>query len=69
MEGIEMAVAAKRIGVGGEDRLVLERIVRSRTAEWRAVERARIVLAAADGRELPIGESPSKNLRCSAPLV
>lgn len=45
-----MAAAAKRIEVGGEDRRELERIVRSRKAERRAVERARIVLAAADGR-------------------
>jgi transposase len=50
MEGIEMAAAAKRIEIGGEDRRELERVVRSRTAERRAVERARIVLAAAEGR-------------------
>jgi hypothetical protein len=50
MEAIGVAALAKRIGIGVEDRRELERIVRSRTAERRAVERARIVLAAADGR-------------------
>ncbi len=45
-----MAAAAKRIEVGAEDRRELERIVRSRKAERRAVERARIVLAASEGR-------------------
>ena len=45
-----MAAAAKQIGINVEERRELERIVRSRTAEQRAVERARIVLAAADGR-------------------
>jgi hypothetical protein len=50
MEEIEMAATAKRIEVGVEDRRELERIVRSRKAERRAAERARIVLAASDGR-------------------
>jgi transposase len=50
MEAIEMAARAKRIVVGSEDRVELERLVRSRTAERRAVERARIVLAAGEGR-------------------
>lgn len=45
-----MAAAVKRIEVGAEDRRELERLVRSRTAQRRAVERARIVLAAAAGR-------------------
>ena len=45
-----MTALAKRIGIGVDDRRELERIVRSRTAERRAVERARIVLAAAEGR-------------------
>ena len=45
-----MAAPAKRIEISGEDRRELERIVRSRTAERRALERARIVLAAAEGR-------------------
>jgi transposase len=50
MEAIEMAAPAKRIEISGADRRELERVVRSRTAERRAVERARIVLAAAAGR-------------------
>ena len=45
-----MAAAAKRIEIGVEDRLELERLVRSRKAERRAVERARIVLAAERGK-------------------
>jgi len=45
-----MAAPAKRIEIGSDDRRELERIVRSRTAERRAVERARIVLAAGAGR-------------------
>lgn len=45
-----MAAAAKRIEISGEDRRELERVVRSRTAERRMVERARIVLAAGDGK-------------------
>jgi transposase len=44
-----MAAMAKRIELCGEDRRELERLVRSRTAERRMVERARIVLAAAEG--------------------
>jgi transposase len=50
MEAIGMAAAVKQIEVSGEDRRELERVVRSRRAERRAVERARIVLAAADGK-------------------
>lgn len=46
---IEVAAHAKRIEIGAEDRRELERLVRSRTAERRGVERARIVLAAAEG--------------------
>lgn len=45
-----MAAAAKRIEISVEDRRELERIVRSRTVERRTLERARIVLAAAEGR-------------------
>lgn len=45
-----MAARAKRIEISAEDRRELERLVRSRTAQRRAVERARIVLAAAEGR-------------------
>jgi transposase len=47
---VEMAAAAKRIEIGVEDRRELERVVRSRKAERRLVERARIVLAAGEGR-------------------
>src|SRR5215831_9883023 len=50
MEAVGMAAVAKRIEVSVGDRCELERLVRSRTAERRAVERARIVLAAAEGR-------------------
>jgi len=50
MEAIGMAAPAKQIGISVADRRELERIVRSRTAERRAVERARIVLAAGEGR-------------------
>jgi transposase len=49
MEGIEMAAGAKRIEIGAGDRRELERLVRSRTAERRMVERARILLAAGEG--------------------
>jgi len=44
-----MAAPAKRIEISAEDRRELERIVRSGKAERRAVERARIVLGAAEG--------------------
>jgi Homeodomain-like domain len=50
MEAIGVAANAKRIVIGAGDRRELERLVRSRTAQRRAVERARIVLAAAEGR-------------------
>jgi hypothetical protein len=50
VEVVVMAAAAKRIEVGVEDRLELEGLVRSRKAERRAVERARIVLAASEGK-------------------
>ena len=45
-----MAAPAKRIEISAEDRAALERIVRSRKAERRMVERARIVLEAGEGR-------------------
>ena len=71
MEAIEMAAAAKQIGVSVEERRELERIVRSRTAQRRAVERARIVLAAAEGRsaariasEVGCSEQTVKKWRC-----
>ena len=44
-----MAAKAKRVEVSAEDRAALERIVRSRKAEQRMVERARIVLEAGEG--------------------
>ena len=50
MEAIEVAASPKRIEISAEDRRELERLVRQRTAQRRAVERARIVLAAAEGR-------------------
>lgn len=45
-----MPALAKRIEIGADDRAELERIVRSTTAEVRMVERAQIVLSAAEGR-------------------
>jgi hypothetical protein len=45
-----MPALAKRIEIGAEDRVELERIVRSSTAEVRMVERAQIVLEAGEGR-------------------
>ena len=45
-----MAAPAKRIEISAENRAALERIVRSRKAERRMVERARIVLEAGEGR-------------------
>lgn len=45
-----MAAPAKRIEITDADRAVLERTVRSRTAQARMVERSRIVLAAGEGR-------------------
>ena len=44
-----MPALVKQIEVGSEDRVELERVVRSSTAEVRMVERAQIVLYAADG--------------------
>jgi transposase len=45
-----MPALAKRIEIRAEDRAELERIVRSSTEEVRMVERAEIVLGAAEGR-------------------
>lgn len=45
-----MAAKAKRIELGAEERAELERVVRAGTSERRMVERARIVLCAAEGR-------------------
>jgi transposase len=44
-----MPALAKHIEIGAEDRAELERIVRASTAEMRMVERAQIVLHAAEG--------------------
>ena len=61
-----MAAAAKRIEIGEEDRAVLERVVRSRTAERRRVERARIVLEAGAGCA---AEQIASRLSCSLTTV
>jgi DNA-directed RNA polymerase specialized sigma24 family protein len=45
-----MPALAKRGEIGAEDRAELERVVRSATEEVRMVERAQIVLGAAEGR-------------------
>lgn len=45
-----MAAHVKKIELSAEDRKALERVVRSTSAERRQVERARIVLGAAEGR-------------------
>ena len=56
---------AKRVVVWAEDRVELERIVRARTCERRTLERAQIVLLAADGRSaaaiaVPVGCSQKR---------
>jgi transposase len=48
--GANVAARAKCIEIAADDRLALERLARSRTAERRLVERAQIVLLAAEGR-------------------
>ena len=58
-------MVSKRIVVSPEDRAELERIVRSRRAERRIVERAQVVLAAAEGlsvREIAERVGCSENL-------
>jgi len=61
-----MAAHPKRIEIAPEDRPVLERLARSRIAERRQVDRARIILMAAEG-------SPAKQIGerigCSVPTV
>jgi len=59
-------MVSKRIEVGPEDRAELERIVRSRRGERRMVERAEVVLAAADG--LPAREIAAR-VGCSEKLA
>jgi transposase len=56
----------RRIEVSGEDRLELERIVRASSSEVRVVERARIVLAAAQGMT---GKEIADQVGCCLPTV
>ena len=58
--------AGKRIVVSGVDRLELERIVRAVSSEVRMVERARIVLCAAEGMT---GDEIASRVGCSLPTV
>ena len=48
--GDAMAAHARRVEIGAEERAALEAVARSRKAERRMVERARIVLEAGEGR-------------------
>jgi transposase len=56
----------KRIEVSAKDRVELERIVRAASSEVRMVERARIVLAAAEGLK---GTEIAARVGCSEPTV
>ena len=56
----------KQIDVSAEDRVQLERIVRAVSSEVRMVERARIVLAAAEGLK---GKEIAARVGCSEPTV
>ena len=47
-------MVAKRVVVSAQDRVALERIVRARKCERRMLERAQIVLLAADGLSAPV---------------
>jgi transposase len=58
--------AGRRVELGGEDRAELERIVRAASSEVRMVERARIVLCAAEGLT---GEEIAARVGCSLPTV
>ena len=58
--------AGKRVEVSAEDRRELERIVRASSSEVRMVERARIVLGAAEGKT---GEEIAGEVGCSLPTV
>jgi transposase len=64
MEIAEMV--AKKIAVSAEDRIVLEGIVRTRKCERRMLERARIVLLAAEGLPAP---AIATRVGCSEKLV
>jgi len=61
-----MDMVAKRIVVSAEDRVALRGIVRSRTCERRMLERARIVLLAAEGLSAPV---IAERVGCSEKLV
>lgn len=66
MEAIRVAAPVKHVEIAEEDRLVLQRIVRASSSEVRMVERARIVLSAAEGlaaREI------AERVGCSLPTV
>ena len=56
----------RRVEVSDEDRCELERIVRAVSSEVRMVERARIVLAAAEGMT---GKEIAERVGCSLPTV
>ncbi|MGB0097485.1 MAG: helix-turn-helix domain-containing protein [Solirubrobacteraceae bacterium] len=56
----------RRVDVSDEDRSELERIVRAVSSEVRMVERARIVLAAAQGMT---GKEIAAEIDCSLPTV
>jgi DNA-directed RNA polymerase specialized sigma24 family protein len=56
----------RRIEVSDDDRAELERIVRAASSEVRMVERARIVLAAAEGMT---GNEIAAQVGCSLPTV
>ena len=56
----------RRVEVSDEDRSELERIVRAVSSEVRMVERARIVLAAAEGMT---GKEIAREVGCSLPTV
>ncbi|MGO9956507.1 MAG: helix-turn-helix domain-containing protein, partial [Solirubrobacteraceae bacterium] len=56
----------RQITVSDEDRLELERVVRASSSEVRMVERARIVLAAAEGLT---GKEIAARVGCSLPTV
>jgi putative transposase len=58
--------AGRRVELGREDRAELERIVRAASSEVRMVERARIVLCAAEGLT---GEAIAARVGCSLPTV
>jgi transposase len=59
-------MVAKRVVVSAQDRVALERVVRARKCERRMLERARIVLLAADGLSAPV---IALRVGCSEKLV